>query len=372
MNQFFSRKDIATRIATTLLSHKVASGLFLSAPRRTGKSTFLHEDLMPLLKQNNDVEIIFIDLWSDRNQDPAKLIADAIRKSFNNNKNLFEQIGGVIQKVKVAGYSIDLNDVGIGKEVTLSDALHLLSSKLQKMIIMIIDEAQHAMTTPKGSDALFALKAARDLLNASGNNGFRLVATGSNRDKLSTLVNGKDQAFLNATLIDLPYLGDDYLQWELDQIVIEPKPSLSIMQAAFTLTSYKPEPIQSALTSISLDLSVDAHSVDATFLALVTQRIEALQLETLQILKSLRPLEAAILFTMAKSEDNFSPFKSDFIEQYKTFCLSYSGESLDINASSVQYALDQLREKGFIWRSARGVYAFEEASNKEIVLSCFG
>lgn len=370
MSEFFHRKDIATRISGSLLSNKMSSGLFLSAPRRTGKSTFLHEDLIPSLFEKQDIEVIFVDLWSDRNQDPAKLIADAIRKSFHANKNLFEQIKGVVQKVKIAGYSVDLDSIGIGNDVTLSDALDLLSSKTNKMIVMIVDEAQHAMTSAKGIDALFALKAARDLLNASQRKGFRLVATGSNRDKLSILVNGKDQAFFNATLIDLPYLGDDYLAWELDQLGDTLKPTIRVMKQAFELSSYKPEPIKSALNEVVLDFSANENTMDQIFFEHVKKRLDEMNLQTIKLLNALRPLELSILYIMAKFGDDFAPFKSDFVARYKSFCLNYSDEaSLEINTSSVQYSLDQLREKGFVWRSARGVYSFEEDSTREIVLS---
>ena len=61
--------------------------------------------------------------------------------------------------------------------------------------MLIVDEAQHAITSDAGADALFALKAARDELNSSAHHGLRVVATGSNRDKLAMLRNSKDQAF---------------------------------------------------------------------------------------------------------------------------------------------------------------------------------
>ena len=73
--------------------------------------------------------------------------------------------------------------------------------------MLIIDEAQHAITTDKGYDALYALKAARDELNSSRHHGLRIVATGSNRDKLAMLRNSKDQAFFGAPLQPFPQIG---------------------------------------------------------------------------------------------------------------------------------------------------------------------
>ena len=54
------------------------SGLFLAAPRRTGKSTFLREDLVPAMRARG-WETLYVDLWSDRARDPADLIAAAVR-----------------------------------------------------------------------------------------------------------------------------------------------------------------------------------------------------------------------------------------------------------------------------------------------------
>jgi hypothetical protein len=60
---------------------------------------------------------------------------------------------------------------------------------------------------------LFALKAARDELNSSEHFGLRIVATGSNRDKLAMLRNSKDQAFFGAPLVAFPALDAGYIQW---------------------------------------------------------------------------------------------------------------------------------------------------------------
>jgi len=46
------------------------NGLFLAAPRRTGKSTFLQADLMPELDRRQIVTV-YVDLWADQNRDPG-------------------------------------------------------------------------------------------------------------------------------------------------------------------------------------------------------------------------------------------------------------------------------------------------------------
>ena len=101
-----------------------------------------------------------------------------------------------MDKVNLGGVSFSLDRIGLGDGISLSSALAALSDETRKTIVLVIDEAQHAITTDDGNDALFALKAARDELNSSHHHGLRVVATGSNQDKLAMLRNSKDQAFL--------------------------------------------------------------------------------------------------------------------------------------------------------------------------------
>ncbi|MCL5796060.1 MAG: hypothetical protein M1579_00990 [Gammaproteobacteria bacterium] len=62
----------------------------------------------------------------------------------------------------------------------------------------------------------------------------------------------------------------------------------------------------------------------------------------------------------------------EFAQKYAQVCAELTQEAVNINTSSIQYALDQLREKGLVWKSARGVYALEETHNKELVLAAHG
>lgn len=372
MEKFFHRPLLAKRISDIILSDKGTSGFFISAPRRTGKSTLIKEDISPELIKRN-AHVILVDLWSDKSQEPSKLIADAIRKSFLDNASLWDKVKKVANKASLPTFgNISLESIGIGQSVTLSDALVELSKQMGKMIVMVIDEAQHAMTTSKGSDALYALKAARDLLNSSEHNGFRLVATGSSRDKLSILVHGKDQAFYNANLFDLPHLGSDYLQWELDEFPLDFKPLLTTLESAFNKTGFKPEILRHALNQVMLDLDADATNVDEKFVDVVNQRLLDMQEQALKEIRQLPALEYAVLLTMVEHAETFAPFRSEFAEKYANVCRNLSNETININTSSIQYALDQLREKGLVWKSARGVYSLEETQNKDLVLAANG
>lgn len=81
---YFPRHQLAADMADAVRGHTLFSdapnGLFLAAPRRTGKTTFLRNDLLPTL-ETQGVEVVYVDLWSDQQRDPAQLIQAAIQEA---------------------------------------------------------------------------------------------------------------------------------------------------------------------------------------------------------------------------------------------------------------------------------------------------
>jgi len=69
MAHVYPRPELAERMAQQLLNpgpldEGLRSGLFLTGSRRTGKTTFLVNDLIPALEAAGAV-VIYVDLWSD-------------------------------------------------------------------------------------------------------------------------------------------------------------------------------------------------------------------------------------------------------------------------------------------------------------------
>ena len=54
-----------------------SSGLFLAAPRRTGMSTFLREDLRPELEAKAAM-VLYADLWETRKAAPGGVVISAV------------------------------------------------------------------------------------------------------------------------------------------------------------------------------------------------------------------------------------------------------------------------------------------------------
>ena len=85
MSNIYQRPELAKQMARQLLQPGVLdeglrSGLFLSGLRRTGKTTFLINDLIPALEDLGAI-VIYVDLWSDTQRSPARLILEAVRKT---------------------------------------------------------------------------------------------------------------------------------------------------------------------------------------------------------------------------------------------------------------------------------------------------
>jgi len=80
--ELYSRKDLAERVAKQVLQVGVGSasgsGIFLAAPRRQGKSTFVREDLRPAIEAAGAI-VVYADLWQDTSKDPGLVIINAIR-----------------------------------------------------------------------------------------------------------------------------------------------------------------------------------------------------------------------------------------------------------------------------------------------------
>ena len=155
--QIFHRTALAEDLLRRLIEPSYKSGLFLSAPRRTGKTTFIKADLLPLLRGAGAI-VIYADLWEQKSINPAKVviaaIAEAILHEGGHVTKLAKALG--LKKVKVGGLEMDLEAIGTQDGDSIAKTLEKLSAASGKPIVMVIDEAQHAQTTEEGRDTMFA------------------------------------------------------------------------------------------------------------------------------------------------------------------------------------------------------------------------
>lgn len=363
----FQRPELAERLAKQILvigvGSAASSGVFLAAPRRTGKSTFVREDLRPALEAKGAL-VVYADLWANPTADPGNVIVNAIRASLSNNDGVVLRLAksAGMDKLSVGGVSFDLDRVGLGKDVSLTDALVALSDETQKIIVLVIDEAQHAITTEAGVSALFALKAARDELNSSHHHGLRVVCTGSNRDKLAMLRNSKDQAFFGAPLVNFPMLGKDYVEWFCKEVDLPFQLDPKQVWPLFVEAGHRPEVIGAAADRFRFDFEIDAETGPDKFSEEVQRLTDEMNQVQMGVIHSLTPIQSSVLRVMAATKENYAPFETATMEKYRK-AMTLAGLAIDdakADVPGVQQALIALQEKKLVWKAARGVYAIEE------------
>jgi len=355
-------KDLAGKLLRPAATSASGSGLFLAAPRRTGKSTFVREDLRPALEASGAI-VIYVDLWEDRKADPGDVIISAVRSELAKREGVIARLAksSGMDKVAVGGLNFSLDRVGLAKGISLSAALSALSDETGQIIALVIDEAQHAITSEAGADALFALKAARDELNSSRHHGLRIVATGSNRDKLAMLRGSKDQAFFGAPLVAFPPLGTDYIDWFIAHLDFAQELDAGAVYEWFRQAAFRPEVLGAAVDALVYDLQTAPGQYAKRLEELVHEQIEASNNDALRVVHSLTPLQSAVLRVMASAGANYAPFEQATMERYRAVLAATAPEyKVEPDPGNVQQVLNALQEKALVWRAARGVYALED------------
>lgn len=370
------RHQLATALAQDLAGESLvdySSGMFLAAPRRTGKSTFLNNDFIPECVQRGWLPV-YVDLWSDRDAAPAQLISGAIGTALAR----FE--GALARTAKKAGVdkinllrtlSWDFTRPQLPAGTTLAQALAVLHQVSGQLVVLIIDEAQHALNSEDGLNAMFALKAARDHLNRGDRpDGLRLVFTGSSRDKLANLVLKSKQPFFGASITPFPLLGREYVEFitalwnrrlaDSNQFKVED------LAYAFELVGRRPEMLNKLLAEVSVGLG-EAGNLGELLRNGALNHQAGVWSDYESAWNELTPLQQAVLEVMAErtlGRQSFSPFTEQTLVEVSRK-LEQAQAVANVNTANVQKALDALRDKELVWKANRGEYALEDTAMAE-------
>jgi hypothetical protein len=364
---FYRRRTLAARLTKLITQVAVgsaaASGVFLTAPRRTGKSTFAREDLRPALEEAGAI-VLYADLWKDPTTELGAVIVEAVREAIGRDEKLMSRlaIAPGLEPVSVGRVNFNVKTIGLGKEIGLTKAFEALSDETKKLIVLIIDETQHAITTDEGVAALFALKAARDELNSSKHYGLRIVCIGSNQKKLAMLRNSSDEAFFGASMLQLPMLDEDFVDWYCKALDLPNNLDPSDVLQLFQESGYRPEILSAAADGIRLDPTVDPKAILVRFAELVRAQVEALNANLKMVIHSLTPIQSAVIRVMGAKGESFAPYESSTMELYAkaTESIGVAPSEPKIEVEDVQLALMALKEKKLVWKTSRGVYTIEE------------
>ena len=369
----FRRRALARSIADKALGLDPLegnSGLFLAAPRRTGKSTFIKVDLEPELRKRG-VLTVYVDLWADRAREPGELISDSIKAAIGSLDS------GIVKLARRAGMSkvgvgtwlaVDIEKIGKPGGVTLADAIGHLIERNGRPVVLIVDEAQHAVTTEAGSRAMFALKSARDTLNIGAktsdvaNVRLGLVFTGSHRDKLGSLVSERAQPFFGASITNFPLLGreftDAYTGFINKRLASDRHLDPDDVFTVFLLVASRPEFLQAAIKDYSIGTLGEAMSPRSLQECVMIAR-DRYWASFDAAWQEMTDLQKAVLRRVVEKEEGFRPFDGEALAAYS------ADVKQTITTPDVQSALEALRNNGFIVRLERGRYTLEDPSVSE-------
>jgi hypothetical protein len=363
----FPRNALAQELVTALqgkaLLGDAHNGLFLAAPRRTGKSTFLQSDLRPAL-QTAGVVVVYVDLWADARRDPGGLIAEAIASALEPQLGIVARTArkAGLNKVNMGGLEVDTSKIGKVDGLTLTDALRLLHDSADKPVALIIDEAQHALTSEAGEAAMTALKSARDQLNQPGVVNLMLVMSGSDRDKLLRLVNSAAAPFYGSQIQRMPPLGPDFIA-HVAALIEAQRPDLkpvdqTLLQQAFDVFGHRPQFFMAALGQVLSPLAAHTGRFEAALLDAAQQQQAQDEAQMESDFLGLKPTEQAVLWRMLEQGSRYRPYDAEALRFYR----DKTGHP--VNTTQAQRALESLRQRmpALVWKSARGEYAVEDAA----------
>jgi hypothetical protein len=365
----FKRSHLAISYCDSLAGKGIVnarSGLFLAAPRRVGKSTFLIDELIPEA-ESREWATVYVDLWANQDINPADLIADAIKAKIISYDGRISKVAKALKlnKVNVMGtLTLDLTQSGLADNLTLTDLLRLLGNVAeQKPIMLVVDEAQQALVTQRGINAMFSIKSARDQLNAHDKfPTLMLVFTGSNRDKLAHLILKKEQPFFGSDVTSFPLLDraftDAFVDWTNKNLACDNQFTYESMWQAFKLTGHRPEILRNIVGRIAI--SGDANNFAELLESDARVWHGRIWDEFESNFNALTPLQRAILEVLITKGQGWVPFSEDSLNEYK--CIL--GQD-DLPVATVQVAIQGLRDRDFIWQSGRGAYALEDESFSE-------
>jgi len=377
MSAVFLRPTIAAQMTQQLLhpnalDEAFRSGLFISGVRRTGKTTFLRHDLIPALEAEGAL-VIYVDLWSDTQANPARLIHAAVRDTLTELQTPHSRFLEKMAKLRSADigamgfkFGFKLDALGEAGGPTLAQAFQEVVDQAKSDLVLIVDEVQHAMTTDEGNQMLFALKAARDAINQRpGTPGhFIFIGTGSHRAMVQELTTRRTQAFAGAVSVAFPVLKEDYVRYVLERMTSEglkPLPSLEIANQAFRTLGNRPEEFLRALR-MQVSRSQGGGEDPDIVLPIVASTMRAMAAEVeLTRVEEMGGLAKAIFEKIAATEG----------EAKGIFSAAAAGEytkaiGREVKVEEIQPAANVLLAANLIVRQGHGIYNISDPFVQDI------
>jgi hypothetical protein len=307
-----------------------------------------------------------VDLWSDVQANPSRLLRHAIQATLRELESPAAAIWSRIKKIsalEVASrglkFKFALDKLGEADGVTLADALTQVVDQAQTDVVLIVDEVQHALSSDNGSEMLFALKAARDAINARPTTPghFLFIGTGSHRALVNELTNRRNQAFAGATSVAYPVLNGEYVEYVLRRLAEESPeglPTLAAASRAFKLLGHRPEELMKALRLLRQDGTSEASADQRLEWIARTLRMSAADVEITRI-EQLGGLAVAVFDRIASSREGARGlFSADAAAAYS------KAIGREVRIEEIQPVVNTLVSENLILRKSHGVYTVSD------------
>jgi len=366
----FHRPALASSMAAQLMSESFKSGLFLTGPRRTGKTTFVRGELAAALRDEHGAFVLYVDLWDDQKLDPGVAIYRAVGMALDAfdgwGVRLARRIG--LKGFRLCGVEISLERINAGQVESLTTSLQNLTRVTGKRVVLLLDEAHRCQTTELGRVALHGLKAARDALLLTPGPGFRFLATGSHAHKLEHMVREKREPFLCARTRSLPVMGEDFLHWQSGLWEHGERPSLAVMGASFDRLFHRVEDFIEVCNSVRAIAAIDAGEAERMLVEQVDRWLANEKKVFAEKLIAAGPLATAFLHLKAERGPQFAPHFSGSHERVMQL-LSLMGETAmqpDFSMQGVEATLARLEQLELLWHCR--IYVIEDARHVDWLL----
>lgn len=346
----FPRTGLAAQIYSVLTGGP-AHALSLFAPRRTGKSEFLREDLGPYAHARKH-RVISMSFW-EAELAPLAVILHALEESHKKGTILDvmrSTATAFTPKLKLSGSipgtgtkgeaEIDLTRL-TGKPpaellLYLDDLLGRLANA-KRPAILFLDEVQELARDANYRPLIAALRTSLDKRKRS----LRAVFTGSSREGLQAMFSASEAPFFHfATPIDLPMFGMDFVKHILATFARMSKRKLDRAAAlrAFEALHHNPFFFRGLITSMLLNASLDIDTALTRYRAQIAR-----DLKYPELWHKLNAIQRATVAVLAEGAQK--PFSQDSRDRI--------GEIADVSAPSiakVQTAIRRLASLGTIDR----------------------
>lgn len=261
MTEIFRRPQLAQEMARQLLKPSaldlgLRSGMFMFGPHRSGKTTFLIQDLVPALEEGGAL-VIYVNLCCSPQRSSKDMVLDAIREALSNRGS----------EAPGAKLDIGLKNLGIAGGATIAEVLKSQVDQAKADLVLIIDEVQEAASTLEGQQMFLALKAARDAINTRlvtpGH--FLLIGVCSNQAASIEMTTAENQAFAGAANMLYPFLERDYVEFLLERLQQEGHcnlPTVEIAEQLFRAANSNPVELTRALVQLQRSVTTGSSSDD--------------------------------------------------------------------------------------------------------------